>query len=307
MDRKAFFFYSLSEIAKSEQQKDKIVKKDNLIVLIILACIAIGCTNNCKKDKETTFDFNTSTTNKSTNVGTKKMPTTTAEEDSTGTLAVSVEAPSGKTIAAPESGKASIWGQVMYNSQPVGKIEVKLCETLVSFNMQCSGKTFKTLTNSDGEYLLENIPAKSYGGLIVKVFTSNFYIFDATQYGGMPKKYDIKADQTFYVRPTNLFKNDLKPLTPKSNGKESGQDLELTWQAYPDASYYNLSLIYSGKDGITSPYVSEKVEGTTFKADKPIEAGQYWFQLEAYNAEDVKISQSERAYKVNVIGEAAAK
>jgi hypothetical protein len=279
------------------------VKKENLIVLFILACVAIGCTNNCKRDKETSFDSNSSkSTNISTNSANKKMPTTTTEEDAGGTVAVSTGAPAGKTISAPESGKSNIWGQVMYNSKPVEKIEVKLCETLNSFNMQCGGKTFKTVTNAEGEYLLENVPPKTYGGIIVKVFASNFYVFEATQYGGMPKKYEIKADETFYVTPTNLFKGDLKPLTPKANSKTSGQDLELTWQAYPDATYYKMSLIWSGKEYKASPFVSEKVEGTTFKADKPIEDGQYWFQLEAYNADDVKLAQSERAYKINITG-----
>ncbi len=309
MDRKAFFFYSLSEIANSEHQEEKIVKKDNLLVLIILACVAIGCTNNCKKNQDSSFDFNTSkSTNSVANTtanSTKKMPTTTTEDDSKGTVAVSTGAPAGKTVDKPESGKTNVWGQVMYNSQPAEKIEVKLCETLNSFNMQCGGKTFKTVTTADGEFLLENVPPMTYGGLIVKVFASNFYIFDSTQYGGMPKKYELKADEVFYVRPANLFKGDLKPLTPKANSKTNGQDLELSWQAYPDATYYKMSLIWSGKEYKTSPYVGEKVEGTTFKADKPIEDGQYWFQLEAYNANDVKISQSERAYKINITGGAA--
>jgi hypothetical protein len=282
------------------------VKKENLIVLFILACVALGCTNNCKKDKDTSFDFNSSKpTNTVPNSANKKMPTTTTEEDSNGTVAISETAPSGKTVEAPKSGQSNLWGQVKFNSKPAEKIEVKLCETLNSFNMQCGGKTYKTVTNPEGEYLIENVVPKTYGGLIVKVFNSNFYVFEATQYGGMPKKYELKADETFYATTRNLFKDDLKPLSPKANSNSNGQDLELAWQAYPEATYYKMSLIWSGKEYKDSPYVGEKVEGTTFKADKAIEDGQYWFQLEAFNADDVKIAQSERAYKINITGGAA--
>jgi hypothetical protein len=285
------------------------VKKDNFIVLAILAMVALGCMGNCKPDKETGFNFNSLTTNtnsngKAANTGNKKMPETTSSDSNSG-FAISDTAPSGKDIAAPASGTASVWGTVKFNSKPSEKIEVKLCETLNSFNMQCGGKNFKTTTNADGEFLITNVPAKEYGGLIVKVFNTNFYVFEAGL-AGIPKKYKIEADKIFYVNQTNLFKGDLKILNPKNNSKSPAENLELKWQDYEGATYYKLNLTWSGKEYKASPYVAEKVEGSSLIVDKPLDDGEYWLSVDAYNADDIKIATSPTPHKIKITGGAAA-
>ena len=71
----------------------------------------------------------------------------------------------------------------------------------------------------------------------------------------------------------------------------NAQNLELKWEAYPDAAYYKFS-IYPEESSITSPYVNQRVEATSFSLDKPLEKGTYRWQVEAFNSSDKKLSES---------------
>jgi len=55
-------------------------------------------------------------------------------------------------------------------------------------------------------------------------------------------------------------------------------------ESYPEAAYYKFS-IYPEEVSVTSPYVSERVEGTSFAISKPLQKGTYRWQVEAYNAQ----------------------
>ena len=80
----------------------------------------------------------------------------------------------------------------------------------------------------------------------------------------------------------------------------SGQNLELRWVSYPEAAYYKFS-IYAEDSGITSPYVNERVEGTSFGIDKPLQKGTYRWQVEAYNNSDKKLAESSADIKFIII------
>ena len=92
-----------------------------------------------------------------------------------------------------------------------------------------------------------------------------------------------------FARPTNIFKGDLKTVSPKAGSKVSAADLEVKWESYPDAAYYKFSL-YPEDASVTSPYINERVEGTSFKPTK-LQKGTYRLQVEAYNASDQKLSE----------------
>ena len=200
----------------------------------------------------------------------------------------------------PAPGTGNVQGKVLYNGKPVEGIEVKLCEKFNRFFGGCSGKTYTAKTDADGDYVVTNIPPATYEGLMARVFDTDSYIFATTGIAGLTSaKYDVKADQTLFVRPTQLFKSDLKLLNPKAGSKVSAQGLELKWQEYPDAAYYKLSL-YASDSSVTSPYIGQRVEATTFPADKPLPKGEYRVQLEAYNDSDQKLAECARDIKFTV-------
>lgn len=192
----------------------------------------------------------------------------------------------------PAPGTGNVQGQVLYNGKPVENIEVKLCEQFNQYFGGCSGQVYKARTDKDGEYVIANVPPKVYEGLLARVFDLNFYVFAAAGIGGLSStKYDVAADKTLFVAPTNLFKDDLKTLNPKAGAKLSTQNLELRWDAYPDAAYYKFSL-YPEEMSVTSPYINERVEATSFSVDKPLPKGTYRWQVEAYNSADQKLAES---------------
>jgi hypothetical protein len=192
----------------------------------------------------------------------------------------------------PAAGTGNVQGKVLFNSKPAENIEVKLCEKFSRYLSGCSGQTYTARTDKDGDYVITNVPPKTYEALTARVFDTDGYIFATTGMAGISSaKYDVVADKTFFVAPINLFKSDLKTVSPKAGSKVSGEGLELKWEAYPDAAYYKFST-YADDVSVTSPYVNERVEGTAFEVTKPMPKGTYRFQVSAFNKDDKKLAES---------------
>lgn len=200
----------------------------------------------------------------------------------------------------PAPGTGNVQGRVLYNGKPVENIEVKLCETFNRYLGGCSGKTFTARTDKDGEYVIANVEPKVYEGLLAQVFDTDSYVFAASGIGGLSStKYEVTADKTLFVSPTHLFKDDLKTLDPKAGAKVSAQNLELKWEPYPEAAYYKFS-VYPEGVGVTSPYVNERVEGTSYAVDKPLQKGTYRWEVVAYNGAGQKLSESSQDIKFTI-------
>lgn len=200
----------------------------------------------------------------------------------------------------PAPGTGNVQGQVFYNSKPAENIEVKLCETFNQFLGGCGGKTYTARTDKEGEYVITSVEPKVYEGLLARVFDTDSSVFATTGLAGISSaKYEITADKTLFITPTHLFKSDLKLVNPKAGAKVSSQNLELKWEPYPDAAYYKFS-IYDDDAAATSPYVGERVDGTSFGIDKPMSKGTYRWQVTAYNGADRKLAESSRDIKFTV-------
>ncbi len=212
----------------------------------------------------------------------------------------SESAEAGVEKVKPASGTGNVQGKVLFNGKPIENIEVKLCETFNRFLGGCGGKTYTARTDKNGEYVIVNVEPKTYEGLLARVFDTDSYIFATTGIGGLSANtYEIVSDKTLFVSPTNLYKGDLKVLNPKAGSKVSAQNLELKWEPYTDAAYYKFS-IYPEEASVTSPYVNERVDGTSFAVDKPLEKGTYRWQVEAYNSADGKLAESSDDIKFTI-------
>ncbi|MCA1629454.1 MAG: transthyretin-like family protein [Acidobacteria bacterium] len=206
---------------------------------------------------------------------------------------VTAGAATGVEKVKPAPGTGNVQGKVLYNGKPVENIEVKLCEKFNRFLGGCGdGKTFTARTDKDGEYVITNVEPKVYEGLMARVFETDMYVFATTGIAGLSStKYEVSADKTLFAQPTNLFKGDLKLLSPKAGAKVSAQNLELKWEPYPDAAYYKFS-IHPEEMSVTSPYINERVDATSYAVDKPLQKGTYRWQVTAYNGADQKLSES---------------
>ena len=191
----------------------------------------------------------------------------------------------------PAPGTGNVQGKVLYNGKPVENIDVKLCETFSRFLSGCGGKTYTAKTDKDGDYVITNVPPKEYEALTVRIFDTDGYVFATTSFGISATKYNVVADKTLFVDPTNLFKADLKLTDPKAGSSISGDAVDFKWEAYPDAAYYKLTLTPDNHLS-ESRYTNQRVEGTTFKATKPLEKGSYRWKVEAFNSADKKLAES---------------
>jgi hypothetical protein len=239
-----------------------------------------------------------------TNTATAKSTATPAEPGEDGVISSGT----GVEKEKPAAGTGNVQGKVLYNGQPAEGIEVKLCETFSQYLSGCGGATYTTKTDSAGEYLIKNVPPKIYEGLIAKVFNTNYYVF-ATSGIVQSAKYKIEEGKTFFAPDTNLFKNDLKVVSPKAGAKIGADNIEVKWDAYADAAYYKFGVYADSSTGAETnfDYINKRVDGLSYVLDKPLAPGTYSVKVEAYNGNDIRLAQSSRDMKFTVTGAAAAK
>lgn len=264
-----------------------------IVPLLILIALAIGCKNlGSKKNNSSAPADNAS----SENAG----PTpATVEANDDGTI------PSGTGVEKekPAAGKGNVQGKALFNGQPAVGVEVKLCEKFNSFMGGCTGKSYTTKTDENGEYLIKDVAPAIYDALTVRVFNANYYVF-ATSGIIAAAKYKIEPDKTFFAPVTNLFKNDLKVTDPKMNAKVAGSGIVVKWNAYPDAAYYKVSVYADSQSGaeVNLDYVNKRVDATEFKLDTPLKPGKYWVKVEAFNSNDTKLSETNENVDFTVTG-----
>jgi hypothetical protein len=273
------------------------IKAQEAVAFILLSVIFMV---GCKSSGDTNSNLRAQPAN--TNADTAKSTAPPAKPGADGIISSGT----GEEKERPAAGKGNVQGKVFYNQQPVAGIEVKLCETFSRFLSGCGGETFTTKTDSSGEYLIKNVPPRIYEGLVVKVFDTNYYIF-ATSGVVQTAKYKIEEGQTFFAPDTHLFKQDLKLLSPKAGSKIGAGNIEVKWNAYPDAAYYKFSIYADSSTGAQTEYdyINKRVDGLSYVLDKPLSPGSYTCEVEAYNGNDIKLSESSSDIKFTVTGEAA--
>ena len=267
--------------------------KEVVAVVLLAATFLAGC-NSAREANSNGAAHNA-------NTGAAKTSATPAKPNDDGTI------PSGTGVERekPAAGTGNVQGKVFYNQQPAAGVAVKLCEKFSQFLGGCSGETFTAKTDGAGEYVLKNVPPKTYEALTVQVFDTPYYVF-ATSGILQTAKYKIEADETFFAPDTNLFKQDLKLLNPKAGAKLGPDNIEVKWAAYPDAAYYKFSIYADSSSGATTEYdyINKRVDGVSYVLDKPLTPGSYTCKVEAYNGNDIKLAQSADDIKFTVTGAA---
>ena len=267
-----------------------------LAAVLFAASMFIGCqpsdgvVSNSNGDRNTTV-ANSNTTNSSS----EQAP------DNDGFI------PSGAGVEKekPAPGTGNVQGKVLYNEKPAAGIEVKLCETFSQYLSGCGGKTFTVKTDEQGEYLIKNVPAGTYEGLTAKVFDTNYYVFATSGYVSSAK-YRIEDGKTYFAPDSNLFKGDLKILSPKAGSRIPASGVEVKWDAYPDAAYYKLSILGDSANAGPTDYdlINKRVDGNSYLIDKPLSAGKFRVKIDAFNANDVKLAEGPNDVEFTVTGEA---
>jgi len=264
--------------------------KKVVVSLLLLVAFLVGCK---------LFGGGNSNQPANTNSANTKTTTAPVKPDADGTI----PSGTGTEKEKPASGTGNVQGKAYYNQQPAAAVDVKLCEKFNRYFGGCNGTTFTTKTDNQGEYLIKNVPPGIYEGLTVKVFDTNYFVF-ATSGIVSAAKYKIDADKTFFAPDTNLFKNNLKLLSPKAGSKIGGDNIEVKWDPYPEAAYYKLSIYADSSSGANTEYdyINKRVDGLSYVLDKPLSSGSYTCTVEAFNGNDTKLSQSSDDIKFTVTG-----
>lgn len=259
------------------------------LILVCQACGGLGKNENRVVVNGTT---NSSASTSATSNDKKKTDTGTTGSDDVST--------SGEEKVKPAPGKGNVQGKVLYNDQPVEGIEVKICEQFSTImGIRCDGKTQTAKTDKDGVFVLADLEPKTYGGLTAKVFKSDYYVYP--QEGIMTaQKFAVETDKTIFARDIHLFKDDVKITNPKAGAKVDAKNLELKWDAYPEAAYYKISL-YPDAGGLP-PLSNERVDEPTYAVTEELTNGKYRIRVEAYNAGDRKLAESSNDIKFTVTG-----
>ncbi|MDQ3801459.1 MAG: hypothetical protein M3384_18715 [Acidobacteriota bacterium] len=267
-----------------------------LLALAVVIFVSLACGNLGKNETASNGGGGANSANSGStaaNKGKNTNTTTTAEsgdDDST----------SGAEKQKPAPGKGNVQGKVLYNDQPVEGIEVRICENFSTImGIRCDGKTLTTKTGADGVFVLADLDPKTYGGLTAKVFKSAYYVFP--QEGIMTaQKFNVEADKTIFARDIHLYKDDVKIVNPKAGSKADAKNLELKWEAYPDAAYYKISL-YPDAGGLP-PISGERVDEPSYSVTEELANGKYRLRIEVYNARDRKLAESPNDIKFTVTG-----
>jgi hypothetical protein len=263
----------------------------NIVIAGVVFVIGCAPAGNTAADQPNNGPANTQKAN-------KVMPV----QPSDGTI------PSGTGVEKekPAAGKANVQGKAMFNDQPAVGVQVKLCQTFSQYGSGCGGEVFTAKTDEAGEYLIKDVPPGLYEGLTVQVFDTPFYVFATSGYVSAAK-YKLEEGKTYFAPDSHLFKNDLKLTSPKAGAKVAAENIEVKWDAYPDAAYYKYSIHGDSASGAETDldFVGKRVDDTSVTLDKPLKPGTYSPKVEAYNANDRRLAQSSQDMKFTVTGGAA--
>lgn len=270
------------------------LRSETWLTMLLFAVLLLGCKS---AEKLAGNQASNSTANSAATKNSSNTDTNTVAQNEDGTI----PSGTGTEKEKPAAGKGNVQGKALFNEQPAVGVEVKLCQKFNRFMGGCSGESFTTKTDDAGEYLIKNVPPGVYEGLTVRVFNTPYYVFATSGYVSAAK-YNIEADKTYFAPDTNLFKNDLKLVSPKTNAKLPPENLEVKWDAYPDAAYYKLSVYADTATGAEPPYdyIGRRVEELSIVMDKPLKPGSYSVKVEAYNESDHKLAQNGTDVKFSV-------
>ncbi|GEM_PF-448270 len=214
-----------------------------------------------------------------------------------GSIAIPAEEMQFFPVAIPEPGKANIVGRVVWNQQPMAEAEVMICPSNGYSTFDCADAKITTNTDAEGNFSFENVTAGEYSLQVRLNEDDEWHHFGFSQIS--PKAYaagksssaiEFPADQTTILGNLIFVKPDLV-LTSPPNGAYYQENPTLTWEAYPHAAFY---AVYFG-NGL--PTTGEKVIGTSYTVTGQLQNCEYWWNVEAYDADGNIISMSDGVYE----------
>lgn len=225
------------------------------------------------------------------------VPATATSVPSTATATVVPTPTLSFEVPTPASGKGTLVGDILWNSQPAVKSQVKLCGDF-HFYYGCKGLEYSASTNEQGYYLIENVEPGEYT-LLANLFGTSWYLYST-------EKVNIKADKVSFEKPFHLYKLDLEPIFP-ANAKTvdiTKGNPTMEWKEYPGAAYYEITV----DTYFVNAAIREKVETNSFALTDNIQISDcgYSWSVIAYNADGFEISEFKEEAEFSIVNSGAS-
>jgi hypothetical protein len=192
----------------------------------------------------------------------------------------------GAAVPAGSTGTAT--GRILWNGQPMEAVTVKLC-TDWSMIGGCTTTAYTGTSGADGRYTIEGLPAGEYSFATRIPGQKN-------ETGWLGIKVTVVVDQSATVRDVNISKSDLKLSAPGNNAPVTTSTPTLEWEPYPGAAYYKVYVV--NNETYDTVIRFEKVSDAQYIFQNPLDPAKYYWSIDAYNANGIKIADSGTSYFV---------
>ena len=200
------------------------------------------------------------------------------------TAAVSLETP----VSPPSAGMGSATGRILWNDEPFAGVVVKLC-TDWSMIGGCKGVEYTAVSGTDGRYTIAELPPGIY-----EVATQ--VPGEENETGWMGMDAEVRSGETAQVKDLAVVKYDLQLLSPQEEETVQTAMPALTWAGYPNAAYYKVYLAPWGGGETVIQFV--KTTDMTYTVASPLQPGEYYWSIYAYNASGTKLAESSGHFTV---------
>jgi hypothetical protein len=255
---------------------------------MILLFIQSACAANAPAAPTETPILDTATpapTSTPTNTPTPEATaTSTNTPEPTATVTPNVTATQIPDVETPVDGKGNLIGLVLWNDQPVPKAAVWLCE---GFSNGCTGiNQYRANTDANGYYVFKNVTPGKYI-VAVNSFSTGWFIFYISPHG--TREQTVTAGKDLILNPMYIWKFNMRNAFPKVEKVPSDVRPTFSWNAYEDAAYYQISLYDINFKTIVD---ARRVDGLTFTPTKDLINCRYYWDIEAFNADGIRIAST---------------
>ncbi len=188
---------------------------------------------------------------------------------------------------APEAGTGNLYGNLLWNGSPLPDHAIQAC-TDANYKYECESAVFSATTDSDGAFVIANIPPGEYQVVIHAINQEKW--LDVRDLTDDYSDVEITANQCLAAGNIHLIKFDLFQKGPGNKAKLTDPRPVLTWDAYPDAAYYE---VYMGADQGEAIFVQERTDTNQIAPQEDLPVCNYNWKVKAFNSQSVAIAETE--------------
>ncbi len=203
--------------------------------------------------------------------------------------------PSDYSGPAPQAGTGNLYGQLQWNGTPLVDLAIQACAD-ANYKNECELPIFAATSDSKGAFVITDIPPGEYEVVVHAIKQEKW--LDVRDLTDDYSTVEVGVDQCLSAGNINLIKYDLFQKSPANNAKLSESRPVLTWDAYPDAAYYEL---YWGAEEGQAIYGHERVETNQVTPQADIANCRYSWKVAAFNAQSIAIAETEEFFNFYVV------